>query len=40
MDALIIKVSKEMRSRDYDIRDVSYQTHIEKESLQKQNEML
>jgi hypothetical protein len=37
---LIIKVSKEMRARDYDIRDINYQAAVDREGLLKENEML
>jgi hypothetical protein len=40
LDALIIKVSKEMRARDYDMRDVNYQAALDKEGLLKENELL
>ena len=33
LDELIIKVSKEMRSRDYDQRDLTYQAHQDREQL-------
>lgn len=40
LDALIIKVSKEMRARDYDMRDLNYQAALDKEGVLKENEML
>ena len=40
LDQLIIKVSKEMRSRDYDIRDLNYKTVVDKEHLGKQVDIM
>jgi hypothetical protein len=40
LDELIIKVSREMRAREVDTRDASYQAVLEKEQLLKENDLL
>lgn len=40
LDELVIKVSQELRSKEYDMRDFNYQMATEKELAQKQLELL
>lgn len=40
LDTLVIKVSQELKSKEYDMRDFNYQIATEKDTLARQVELL